>query len=108
MSLLLKHFDSSRSYASPVVDDFDRCVEYDENGNELISYKKVDYPSIVRSHGVVDDWSLNNLLKAGVDPNFNIHTSYPTRAEGLDMMNSAIDSINSTLDFQSTDTSKTE
>ena len=32
---------------------------------------------------LVTDWSLDSLIKAGVDPSFPIHTGSPTRIEGV-------------------------
>ena len=71
------------SCQSPLQEDFDRHVNIDENGNEYITYTKVDYPSIQKSHGSFKDWSLNALLAAGIDPAISIHTGAPTRLDGL-------------------------
>lgn len=79
---LSPHFDKTVDQRSPVQPDFARVVNYDEDGNEKITYRKVDYESLVESHGTVDAWSLDALLKAGVNPDFPIHTGNPTRIEG--------------------------
>jgi len=89
MSVLKKYFNK-KSYASPVMDDYDRVVRYDEDGNEIISYEKVDYPSLVDSRGTIGVWKLNALLAAGIDPNFNIHTGFNSRIEGVDTVNDAL------------------
>lgn len=81
MSTLKSQFDYGLNQNSPVVDEFSRTVHYDEDGKEVVSYEKTDLPAITKSHGVASDWSLNKLLKAGVNPNFGIHTSSPTRLE---------------------------
>lgn len=84
------HFDSSINQESPLQTDYSRVVNYDENGNEFISWEPVDYPSIQASNGLVSDWSLNSLMSAGINPNFSIHTGNPTRIEGIDTINDAI------------------
>lgn len=83
MSVLSSQFDKSVVQASPVQKDFARTVNYDENGNEIVTYVEVDYPSIQQSLGSVEDWSLSALLKAGINPNFPIHTGNSTRLDGL-------------------------
>lgn len=80
----------SDSHFSPLQKDFNRVVNYDENGNEYLTWEEVDYPSIQASHGFVSDWSLDSLLKAGIDPGFPIHTGLNTRLEGIGVVNNAV------------------
>lgn len=89
MSVLSAHFDKSVNQCSPVQPDFNRVVNYDKNGNEIITYEEVDYPSIQDSLGTVHEWSLNALLRAGINPNFPIHTGNSTRLDGIDVVNQA-------------------
>ena len=49
---------------SPVQPDYVRVVNYDEDGEEFITFEPVDYPELQRSLGSVEDWSLNALLQA--------------------------------------------
>lgn len=90
MSVLSKYFDKNVNQSSPVQKDYNRVVNHDAEGNEFISFVEVDYPTIQASHGKVGDWSLDSLLKAGINPNFAIHTGNPTRLDGLDTVNAAI------------------
>lgn len=90
MSVLNKYFDKSVNQCSPVAEDFNRVVNYDENGNEFITYQKVDYKKIQESNGTVDMWSLNSLLSAGINPNFPIHTGLNTRLEGVSIVNDMV------------------
>lgn len=83
MSVLSKYFSKSVNQASPVQKDYNRVVNYDEDGNEYITFVEVDYEKFQKSLGTVDMWSLDSLLKAGVNPNFPIHTGNTTRLEGL-------------------------
>ena len=87
MDVLKKLFNPSVNQASPVQSDFDRTLRYDDEGNEFVTYEKTDYPSIQSSHGFLTDWSLKSLLKAGINPNFGIHTGLPTRIEGQQTVN---------------------
>lgn len=97
MSVLKHYFDKSVNQASPVQPDYDRVVNYDEDGNEFITYVEVDYPKIQESHGLVGDWSLDALLKAGINPNFSIHTGNPTRLEGIGTIQDAEAYVDSLL-----------
>lgn len=77
------------SCESPIQVDFDRKVNYDEDGNEFITYVEVDYPTLQQSLGSVEHWKLSALLSAGVNPNFSIHTGLNTRLEGLGVIENA-------------------
>lgn len=87
MNVLTAQFDPSVNQCSPVREDYARVVNHDEDGNEFVTFSQVDYPTIQKSHGSVRDWSLEALLKAGINPDFSIHTGNPTRLEGVDAVN---------------------
>ena len=89
MSALHKYFDKNVNQASPVQVDLQRIVNYDEDGNEFVTYVPVDYPAIIERNGEVQDWSLASLLKAGINPNFPIRTGLNTRLEGIEVINDA-------------------
>lgn len=89
MSVLSKYFSKNVNQCSPVQIDYERVVNYDEDGNEFVTWIEVDYPTLQASHGVVEDWSLKALLAAGIDPHFSIHTGNPTRLEGVGVINDA-------------------
>lgn len=82
MSVLKTYFNKKVNQCSPIQVDYQRIVKFDEDKNELISFEKVDYPALVKSNGTAEIWSLNNLLKAGINPNFPIKTGLNTRIEG--------------------------
>lgn len=84
--VLKKNFSYTIDQCSPVQEDFSRKVQYDDEGKEFISYLPVDYPALQKSHGFVTDWSLEALLKAGINPNFPISTGLNTRLEGVDVL----------------------
>lgn len=79
---LTRLFDYELNQASPVQDDFVQVEKRDEDGNILTVYEKFDYPNHQSSLGTVNDWSLDALLRAGINPNFPIHTGNNTRLEG--------------------------
>lgn len=96
ISILDLQYDKNCDVKSPVQDDYVRVVEHDEKGNEYITWKLFDSAAYQKSLGTVDNWSLTELLKAGIDPSFSIHTGYNTRLEGLsdiDAMAAVADSI---------------
>lgn len=68
---------------SPVRDDYERVVKHDSDGNESVTYRKVDYKELQKSLGSVAMWSLDALLKAGISPDFAIHTGLGTRLDGV-------------------------
>lgn len=83
MSVLKAFFDKSVNQCSPIREDYERVVNYDEEGNEFITWSKVDYAKLQKSNGSVSDWNLDVLIKAGIDPKFGIHTGLNTRLEGV-------------------------
>ena len=89
MSALSKYFNKKVNQCSPVQKDVKRVVNYDELGNEFITYPEVDYAAFTASLGTVQDWSLDALLKAGISPDFPIHTGLNTRLEGIDVISQA-------------------
>lgn len=108
MSVQKKYFDKKSAHSSPVIGDLQLVKNYDEDGAEMISFIPVDYSKLVLSNGLVEDWNLNNLLSAGINPDFPIHTGFNNRLEGIDQMNAGIDAINSLLDSTTEETPKTE
>lgn len=91
-----KYFDKNVNQQSPVQKDYSRVVNYDSEGNEYITFVEFDYPSFQKSLGSVNDWSLDSLLAAGINPDFPIHTGVGTRLEGVSSIadwNAAADTI---------------
>lgn len=80
---------SKSNCASPLRKDFQRKVNYDAEGKEFITYPEVDYRELQKANGSFLDWSLDSLLKAGVNPDFPIHTGLNTRLEGLSVVEDA-------------------
>ena len=81
---LTRLFNYELNQASPVRDDSVRVEKVDSDGLRYVVYEKFDYPKYQASLGSIIDWSLNNLLKAGISPDFPIHTGFNTRMEGID------------------------
>lgn len=61
-------------------------VKKSKDGEDVLVFEPVDYPAIVAANGSVDDWKLENLLKAGISPQSvgSPHTGYNSRLEGID------------------------
>lgn len=89
MSVLRIYVNRKHDSCSPIQEDLERVVKYDEKGNEIISYLPVDYPALVKSNGIAEMWSLNNLLKAGVNPDFPVRTGLNSRIEGVNEIEKA-------------------
>lgn len=88
MSVLKSNF-VKKSYNSPLADDVTRKVLFDEDGNEKVVFEKVDYKQLAKNREGVEVWSLSSLLKAGINPDFNIHTGLNTRLEGVGVISDA-------------------
>lgn len=99
-TILEQNFNYSLDPSCPVIPDLERVVNYDSDGNEYITFQEVDYPSIQQSHGSWSDWSLESLLKAGIDPAFSIHTGYNTRLAGLDDVNQILSDVDSLFETE--------
>lgn len=76
---LTRHFNYELNQASPVQVDYVQVENVDEDGNVFATREKIDYEKFQSSLGSVKDWSLTSLMKAGIDPNFPIHTGNTTR-----------------------------
>ena len=61
MSVLKAYFDGSVNQCSPSRGDVQRVVNFDEDGNEFISYEPIDYPTLVASRGCVSDWKYKKV-----------------------------------------------
>lgn len=83
-NVLTRLFNYELKQASPVREDFVQVEKRDEDGNIFTVYEKFDYPRFQASLGLVKDWSLNALLRAGVNPSFTISTGFNTRLEAAD------------------------
>lgn len=105
MSVLKNLFDRSKVYVSSVKEDLQRTVNYDSDGAEYITYEPVDYKKIIDSNGSISDWSLQSLIKAGIDPAFPVHTGLNTRLEGASIVNELSAQADAIL---SSETPKTE
>lgn len=86
-----KYFDPSVDQRSPLVDDYVRTVHHDEKGGEYVTYEKFDSAEYQKELGPVENWSLDSLIKAGIDPRFGIHTTSPSRMEGASVMNDFVE-----------------
>lgn len=87
-------YDTSIDCYSPVFGDFERVVSYDEQKQEVVTFVPVDYSKLNAQLGEVDFWKLDNLLKAGINPAFPVHTSQSvSRLEGVDVIQSAAESV---------------
>lgn len=89
MSHLKTQFDYECNQFSPVREDLARVVNYDEDGNEFITWEPIDYDKIRVENGSLKDWNLDTLLKAGINPNFPIKTGLNTRLEGIEQVQKA-------------------
>ena len=104
MKLLERIFNYEIDQRSPIQTDRMRKVDFDEDGNEIISWTEIDYEKLQQSLGTVNDWSLTNLLKAGINPDFPIHTGYNTRLEGVNIINNLEGQINEIFEHPEYDT----
>lgn len=91
-------YDKKARVQSRVRPDYDRVVNVDEDGTEHISYELVDYRKIQESNGSFVNWSLDALLKAGINPDFPIKTGFNTRLDGFGEMSAGAAAVGAALD----------
>lgn len=77
--------------------DVERVVKFGKNGEEIVTYEPVDNKKILEENGSFVNWSLTNLMKAGINPDFPIHTSSTSRLDVNDDVQSAIDEVDALL-----------
>lgn len=85
-NVLSRHFNYDLEQRSPDCEDLVRKKRVDESGNILFVYVPVDYKAIQKANGDADNWSLKNLLQAGINPQFSIHTGFGTRLEAASQL----------------------
>lgn len=68
---------------SPIVQDYRRVDSFDDLGKAYTAFIPCSGKDVTLELGSVDNWSLQKLVKAGIDPNTGIHTGYATRLDGL-------------------------
>lgn len=93
MSVLKSYFNHSVNQNAQVSDVYLLVDKVDKDGNTILVPQKIDYAEIQKSHGTVDMWSIDALMKAGINPAFNIHTGNVTRLEGIYDVNSVLSEI---------------
>lgn len=87
------------SQVSPVIPEYVPVKKIDEDGMEYYAFTLADNKSVIASLGTADQWSLNALLKAGINPqSMSIHTSYATRLEGVGDIQEIEQSVNDFFD----------
>ena len=86
VNVLSRHFNYALEQRSPDCPDFMRRKRVDEKGNTLFVYVQVDYKAIQKANGDASNWSLKNLLQAGINPQFSIHTGFGTRLEAASQL----------------------
>lgn len=70
-------------HLSPIVLDYRRVDSFDDVGKAYTAFIPCSCKDVTRELGSVENWSLQKLVKAGIDPNTGIHTGYATRLDGL-------------------------
>lgn len=80
-SLALK-YNHSINTASPLFEGLERIVNYDQDGNEVISFA---VSNVKLNFGKVVNFSLDSMIKAGINPDsMRVNTSSVSRVDSLD------------------------
>lgn len=87
-----------RNDYSPVFPTIVLRLHEDTNGESIMTLEEDDISSSVLSKGRFQDWSLDSLTKAGIDPRFGIHTTGVARSDNSSALQSSIDEVNKALD----------
>lgn len=102
MDLLSRLYSKKVNTQSPCMDDYERKVSI-VDGNEVITFEKVDNRARVIANGNAAYWTLSNMIKAGINPNTGIHTTSTTRLEGMTELNRFNDAADEILKSEVTD-----
>ncbi|QCS36012.1 hypothetical protein [Capybara microvirus Cap1_SP_87] len=80
-------------YASPIIPDQVMEKEYTEDGNVVQVWKvKSNYEDLIELHGDANNWSIDALMKAGIDPaSTSINTGKNSRLDGYNDLGKFID-----------------
>lgn len=100
---LTRNFNYGLDQRSPALGELSRVEKHLNDGSTVVSYEPTDFDAIRSSFGSIDDWSLNALKKAGVNPDFPIHTSAPSRMESVAMLQDLVARGNALLDSLSSE-----
>lgn len=102
MSTLKNNFNYKLNGSSPVhvLEDLALRIKKDKDGNSIPVFEPIDYKKIAEDNGTVDMWQLDNLLAAGINPDFPVHTGYNTRLEGIGELGSITEGIDEWLASQ--------
>lgn len=92
-----RHFDPTVNQSSRVTIDLVRVVHTDEKGKEYVTFEPFDASSYQKELGPVENWDLQALIKAGVDPRFVIHTGGTTRMDSEAQLNEFVSQADSLL-----------
>ena len=108
MSVLSKYRNCDLNRCSPVQKSYDLVRDF-VDGREVKSFVETDFPKIIESHGSASDWSLDSLTKAGINPNFSIHTSAPgARTDVAAQVEALSSSLDNLLNSEPNSNPKTE
>lgn len=99
--VLERHYNRKLKTYSPEVKDYERVSKM-VNGNEVVSFVEVDNHKRVIANGCEADWKLNNMLKAGINPNTGIHTGNNTRLAGINELNMFKEATNKLIETEET------
>lgn len=83
-NVLISQVNPKVPLCGSVQDCYEPSVKVSEDGVQNVVFKKVDEREIVKQNGSFLDWKLENLVAAGVDPRFPIHTTPASRLEGVE------------------------
>lgn len=77
-------FNDKVIQSSPVLPQFKMVDKYDENGVKITVAEPEDYKAYHAEIGKYQDWTLDALTKAGINPSsMHVSTGYNTRLEGI-------------------------
>ncbi len=97
-NVLISQVNPNVPICGPDMDCYEPSVKVDENGVQNVVFKKVDHRERVKKNGKFNDWKLENLVAAGVDPRFPIHTSPSNRLEGQEEADAVAKAISEIAD----------
>lgn len=101
-SVLESHYDKKRNGFSPTCPTFDMHEVFAEDGSRSVIFKETDLQKeIMEPNGKYENWKLDSLLRAGINPNTGINTSPSSRIEVGASINELANSVETQINVES-------
>lgn len=101
-SVLESHFDKKRNGFSPSCPTYDMHEVFAEDGSRKVVFRETDLQKeVIEPNGKYENWKLDSLLRAGINPSTGINTSPSSRIEVGASISKLADTVESQINVES-------